>query len=72
MNLNQIINLVIRMVMRQVVGKGVNAGINAASKRMNRPESDDPEAKARAAQQSGETAKRARQAARLTRRVGRF
>ncbi|MBV0911900.1 hypothetical protein [Anianabacter salinae] len=72
MNANQIINMVMRLVMRRLVGRGINAGISAASKRMGKSKTDDPQAQARNAQQGAETSKRARQAARVTRRLGRF
>ncbi len=71
MNLNQLVNMVVNTVMRRLVNLGVNKGIDLAT-RMGK--SDDEVTDDDRAQQAGakETAKRARQAAKVTRRLGRF
>ncbi|MDZ7710460.1 MAG: hypothetical protein U5K36_10645 [Roseovarius sp.] len=61
MNANQMINMVIRFVMRQVMRRGVNAGIDRATR--GRAETG-PDGK--------KTARNARQALKLGRRIGRF
>lgn len=61
MNANQIINMVIRLVMRRVIGRGINAGIDRATR--GRAETG-PDGK--------KTARNARQALKLGRRMGRF
>jgi len=65
MNANQLINMVINMVMRRLVGRGVNAGINMASRKMGK--NGDA-----AGPDSAETTKRAKQAMRVGRRIGKF
>lgn len=77
MNVNSLIDLVIRQVMRRAINKGLNAGIDVASRKMSRGKtSGDPEAGAPPARgQSAEarnTARSVSQAARLTRKLGRF
>ncbi|MGH1329300.1 MAG: hypothetical protein ACRBBK_00315 [Paracoccaceae bacterium] len=71
MNTNQLINMVVRMVLRPLINKGIKAGIDRAS-RGRAPADQTPEQKALHDQQSNETSKRARQAAKLGRRMGRF
>ncbi|MCG6904161.1 MAG: hypothetical protein LJE68_15915 [Rhodobacter sp.] len=71
MNANQIINMVIRQIMRRFISKGIDAGINMASRK--RPKAgDDPETVARLGAEGRDNAKRAKQAMRVGRRVGRF
>ncbi|WP_298261637.1 hypothetical protein [uncultured Litoreibacter sp.] len=66
--MNQIINMVIRMVMRRVINMGINKGIDVAAKRGQRGEDLTPEQR----QKAGEHSKRAKQAVRMSRRIGRF
>jgi hypothetical protein len=57
--------MIIRRVLNRVVGRGVDAGID----RMTRGRADaTPQQQA----QANQTAKRAKQAMRVTRRIGRF
>ncbi len=70
MNANQLINMVIRMVMRRVIGRGINAGIDMAANKMSRGK---PEGERRDEDPRGrEAANRAKQAMKVTRRMGRF
>ncbi|MEX5729383.1 hypothetical protein Ga0609869_002736 [Rhodovulum iodosum] len=69
MNANRMINMAVRIVMRKLMNKGINAGVDLAARRgQGNDDPADPQKRA-AAQQ---TAKRARQAMRVTRRMGRF
>lgn len=76
MNANQLINMVTRMVMRRLVNGGINAGINAASKAQKGKAPAEPgpwggkPQPPKAAPQFD--AKRAKQAMRVTRKIGRF
>ena len=71
MNANQIINMVMRLFLRKAINKGIDAGFGMAARRKGQGESD-PEA-ARMQEQAGrDNAKRAKQAMRVTRRMGRF
>ncbi|MBK5932795.1 hypothetical protein C8N32_102163 [Rhodovulum imhoffii] len=72
MNANQLLNMVTRLLMRRVVGKGVDAGINAASRAVSKRGGTGQEPQGAPNPQVGETAKRAKQAMRVTRRMGRF
>lgn len=72
MNANQIINMVIRMIVRRVIGKGVNAGINAVGRRAGRNQDHAPRQGGQGGNASAETTRRAKQAMRVTRRVGRM
>ena len=65
--MNGLINMVIRLVMRQVINLGISKGVDAWAKRQGR-EDATPEQKA----QTTENKKRAKQAIRVTRRIGRF
>lgn len=67
MNMNTIINMVIRRVMSIAINKGINAGVNQFAKRKG-GQNAGPEQLA----QTQQTAKRMRQGARLTRKMGRF
>ncbi len=71
MNANQIINMVIRQIMRRFINKGIDAGLNAATRRRGAAP-DDPDAARRQQTQGRETARRAKQAMRMGRRIGRF
>jgi hypothetical protein len=66
--MNQMINMVIRMVMRRVVNMGINKGIDVAAKRGQGGKELTPEQR----QAAGKTSKRAKQAVRMSRRIGRF
>lgn len=77
MNANQLINMVTRMVMRRLINGGINAGINAASKVQKKQAAPEPgpwgakeQAQSKPAPQFD--AKRAKQAMRVTRKIGRF
>lgn len=65
--MNQMINMVVRIVVRQLVNLGITKGIDAWANRQGRKDAT-PEQKA----QTAETKKRARQAIRVSRRIGRF
>ncbi len=65
--MNQMMNMVIRMVMRRLVNLGITKGVDAWAKRQGRDDAT-PEQKA----QTAENKKRAKQAIRMTRRIGRF
>lgn len=75
MNVNQIVNMVIRLVMRRVLQSGVNAGMNAVGSRMGRGKQKEAGQTA-ASQQGGpdsrQATKRATQAIRAGRKIGRF
>ncbi len=64
--MNQIINMVLRQVIRRLVSMGVDKGFDAAAKRRGRAELTPEQARAAA-----ENKKRAKQAMRVTRRLGR-
>ncbi|MBP9182043.1 MAG: hypothetical protein KBF78_02835 [Fuscovulum sp.] len=64
--LTQILN----MVFRKFLNRGINAGIDHLSRR-GKPPAEMTPAERQQAQQARDLAKRARQAARLTRRLGR-
>ncbi|WP_299424631.1 hypothetical protein [uncultured Shimia sp.] len=76
MNANQLINMVTRMVMRRLINGGINAGINAASKAQKNRTQAEPGPwgeKSQAPKNAPQLdAKRAKQAMRVTRRIGRF
>ena len=69
MDLTRILNMVINMVLRKVIGKGVDAGINYAVGKGKPAQDMTPEEHAQA-QEAKQAAKRARQLASLTRRIG--
>lgn len=73
MNLNQIFNMLARMVTRRAVNWGMNKGIGHVSKRMGGTTAKGkPTAAAnKQVRNMREATKRARQAARITRRMGR-
>ncbi|MCP4207020.1 MAG: hypothetical protein GY767_08245 [Shimia sp.] len=74
MNANQLINMVTRMVMRRLINGGIDAGINAMSKSKSKKAAEsgpwDDEQGSAPKQQFD--AKRAQQAMRATRKIGRF
>lgn len=67
MNLNQILNMVLKIVTRRAMQLGMNKAIDLAATRGKSARQMTPEDKM-AAQQTREAVKRARQAARITRR----
>ncbi len=75
MNVNQIINMAMKMIMRKVMSRGIDAGMNMASKKSAQPQEEEPnltkEERARL-QQSKDNSKRAKQAMKVTRKIGRF
>ncbi len=73
MNMNQIITMVIRIIMRRILGRGIDAGIKMATRRGGSEQNHDltPEERA-TARMAQKSVRKARQAASLTRRVGRF
>lgn len=75
MNANRIINMVIRMVMNRVLRTGMNAGINALGNKKGRGKQDETGNTASSRQggpDTRQTTKRAKQALRAGRRIGRF
>ena len=66
--MNQIINMVFRMVTRRLINIGINKGIDVAAKRGQGGEDMTPEQR----QAVGKQTKRAKQALRVSRRIGRF
>ena len=67
MSLNQIIRMLTRMVSRRALNWGVNKGIGPIAKSGGKPAN----VSAKQAKDMRAAVKRARQAARLTRRIGR-
>jgi hypothetical protein len=66
MNLNQIVNMVMRIFVRKGVNWGINKGVDAVAQRSpGKPVGPSQSAGVR------DVAKRARQAAKITRRLGR-
>lgn len=65
--MTQFINMVLRLVMRRLVNLGITKGVDAWADRNGR-EDATPEQKA----QTAASKKRAKQAIRVTRRIGRF
>lgn len=70
MNLNQLLNMAINMVMRRLVNTGITKGIDLAARR-GKPKAQMTAEDHNQASAARQTAKRARQAARITRRLGR-
>lgn len=71
MNVNQIVNMILRQVMRRFINKGINAGVDMAT-RGRKGNDQDPKAARQQSAQGRDTAKRAKQAMRVGRRIGRF
>ncbi|MGR3343836.1 MAG: hypothetical protein ACU0DI_11520 [Paracoccaceae bacterium] len=73
MNVNQIINMVMRIIMRRILGRGIDAGIKMATRRGGSKQDHDlaPEQR-EPARMAQKTARKARQADKLTRRMGRL
>ncbi len=68
--MDRILQMIINTVLRQLINKGVSAGINHVAGR-GKPASQMTPEEREQAQTAKETAKRARQAANLARRLGR-
>lgn len=64
--MNQIINMVIRMVMRRLVNLGIDKGVDAMAKRKGGHDLTPEQQRA-----ANENKKRAKQAMRVGRRIGR-
>lgn len=71
MNANQIINMVMRLFLRKVLSRGIDKGFDMFSKRGGGGETD-PEAARMQEKQGRDSAKRAQQAMRVGRRIGRM
>ncbi|MEZ5779453.1 MAG: hypothetical protein R3E44_13920 [Paracoccaceae bacterium] len=71
MNLNRLINMVVNVVMRRLINTGINKGIGWWSRRGQKPAAPVTSTEALHRHEARETAKRARQAAKVTRRLGR-
>ncbi|HQU68284.1 MAG TPA: hypothetical protein PLI43_08785 [Albidovulum sp.] len=70
MNLNRFLNMVVNIVTRRAINAGINKGIEMFSRRRT-PEPPPLSAEEKLRQEARATARRARQAAKLTRRIGR-
>jgi len=70
MSVDRFFNMVVNVVTRRIINLGITKGINWFSRRGG-PASPAMPADARQRQHARETAKRARQAAKITRRLGR-
>jgi hypothetical protein len=68
MNMNGLINMVLRRLFRQAVNRGISGGINLAAGKGKPAAEMTPQERQQAAG-AKQTAKRARQAARLSRRM---
>lgn len=66
MNLNQLVNMVINTVVRRLVSLGINRGVDHVSRKGEAKGVDHGQSRA-----ARDLAKRARQAAKITRRLGR-
>jgi len=72
MNANALINMVIRLVVRKFLSRGINAGMDRMmGGKSQRKQKLTPEERV-ALQQQREGQKRARQAAKVTRRMSKF
>ncbi|MEL6551359.1 MAG: hypothetical protein AAFQ54_14045 [Pseudomonadota bacterium] len=73
--MNQILNMVLRMFMRKVISKGMDKGFDMAAKRgskKDKPAEGVSEADRAEMAATRQKQKRAKQAMRVTRRIGRF
>lgn len=70
MDMNRLITMIVNLFVRKAVNTGVNKGIDFAARRGKAPAEMTPGERSQA-QDARELAKRARKAARLTRRIGR-
>jgi len=71
MNMGRLINMVINQILRRVVNAGINKGMRTMSKGQGATKSPNQPGSPSQAGTARDTAKRARQAARITRRLGR-
>lgn len=73
MDLSKLIQMVINMVLRRVISKGIDAGLNAGISKFsgapNRPQADMTPEEREQARIAKDMARRARQAAKLTRKL---
>ncbi|MBN2905447.1 MAG: hypothetical protein JXJ18_01930 [Rhodobacteraceae bacterium] len=72
MNANGLINMAVRIVMRKLMNKGVDAGIDLASRRGQGAQHPDAPPDPKLQARTRETRKRAQQAMKIARRMGRF
>lgn len=70
MNMQQLINMVIRTVTRRLINLGINKGMDVVA-RKGKPKGHITAGDRKQAQDARALAKRARQAAKITRRLGR-
>lgn len=70
--MNQIINMVMRLFLRKAINRGIGAGVNMAARRGKGAKPSDPAAERQQTAQGKNMSKRAKQAMRVARRVGRF
>ncbi len=70
MTFERVINVVVNVVLRRVINAGINKGIGLWSRR-GKPAGPVISAEARLHDEARASAKRARQAAKITRRLGR-
>lgn len=68
MNMNQLINMMIRMVMQKLMNFGIRKGTQLAAGK-GKPAAEMTPAERKAARDMRAAVKRARQAARITRRI---
>lgn len=71
MNVNQLVNMILRIFMNKILHRGINAGIDRMAGKGKSPQQMTPEER-RQAQAAKQGTKRARQALRVTRKIGRF
>ncbi len=69
--MNQLVNMFTRLFMRKIMNRSIDAGINYTTRRRG-GEEDMKQKDHQQALAAKETAKKARKAAKLTRRLGRF
>lgn len=69
MNVDHMIRMVFRMFVRKAVNRGMNAGIDRVAGGGKTPQTPEDKARARQAKKMG---RRANQAQRIARRMGRF
>jgi hypothetical protein len=70
MDLNRILNMIINTVLRRAVNGAINTGVNHLASKGKKPADMTPAEHAQASS-ARDLAKRARKAARVTRRLGR-
>lgn len=75
MNVERIINMVIRQLMRRVINTGINKGIDVGARAMSKKggaQEVDPKEQNRRTASANQNAKRAKDMAKITRRISRF